>query len=122
MPTPASLAHLTATSRASPIIRVPVTEPKRIRWAQDSGAHGVLVTGCETKVSQNKLASISALANPRHSPPQEQAEQIVVATGCPSPRFVVMAEIGTRKAVGNIDGIAGVAGIDAVKNSSLSFP
>ncbi|KAK7725937.1 8-oxo-dGTP diphosphatase [Botryosphaeria dothidea] len=94
--TPADLSlvvNAVAAAGASPIVRVLANEPKRIRWAQDSGAHGVMVAMCETK---------------------EQAERIVVATGCPSPRFVVIAEIDSRKAVENVDGIASVAGIDAL--------
>ncbi|OJD35123.1 uncharacterized protein BKCO1_1900011 [Diplodia corticola] len=73
-----------AAAGASPIVRVLASEPKRIRWAQDSGAHGVMVAMCETKT---------------------QAERAIVATGCPSPRFVVIAEIGSRRAVDNIDAL-----------------
>ncbi|GME51242.1 hypothetical protein GTA08_BOTSDO13251 [Neofusicoccum parvum] len=82
-----------AAAGASPVVRVLASEPKRIGWARDSGAHGVMVAMCETK---------------------EHAERTVVATGCPSPRFVVIAEIDSRRAVENVDAIAAVPGIDAL--------
>ncbi|KAB2574439.1 hypothetical protein BFW01_g4227 [Lasiodiplodia theobromae] len=94
--TPADLSlvvEAVVAAGSSPIVRVLASQPKRIRWAQDSGAHGVMVAMCETKA---------------------QAERIVVATGCPSPRFVVIVEIDSQKAVENVDGIASIAGIDAL--------
>ncbi|KAL1639984.1 8-oxo-dGTP diphosphatase [Diplodia intermedia] len=82
-----------AAKGASPIVRVLASELKRMRWAQDCGAHGVMVAMCETKA---------------------QAERTVVATGCPSPRFVVIVEIDSRRAVENVDDMAAVPGIDAL--------
>ncbi|KKY23666.1 putative nudix domain-containing protein [Diplodia seriata] len=73
-----------AAAGASPIVRVLASEQKRIR-----------VIDVEIVITA-------------------QAERAVVATGCPSPRFVVVVEIDSRRAVENVDDIAAVPGIDAL--------
>lgn len=39
-----------SSSGASPIVRIPASEPWMIKRVLDAGAHGVMVPMCETKV------------------------------------------------------------------------
>lgn len=44
-----------ATSGASPIVRIPGSEPWMMKRALDSGAHGLMIPMCETKASNIRL-------------------------------------------------------------------
>lgn len=86
-----------SSSGASPIVRIPASEPWMIKRALDSGAHAIMVPMCETKVASLPLtphpspptstrATIFRAVSYRSftNTPQEQAEAIVRASKYPS--------------------------------------
>lgn len=113
-----------AAAGASPLVRIPASEPWMLKRALDSGAHGIMVPMCETK------EQAIAIANAAKYPSAEWPEGIRGAGAIFAPsvfhqnmmeysrhannNILVIVQIESRQAVENCEDIAKTPGIDGL--------
>ncbi|KAI9735004.1 MAG: hypothetical protein M1834_002087 [Cirrosporium novae-zelandiae] len=109
-----------ASAGASPIVRIPASEPWLIKRALDCGAHGIMVPMCETKAQAELIVRASKY------PPQGIrgtgglfAPSLFNQTGpsytkTANINVTIIVQIETRLAVEQCEAIATVDGIDAL--------
>lgn len=111
-----------AALHTSPIVRIPASEPWMIKRALDAGAHGIMVplvstaAQCRAVVSAAKFPPLgtrgfgSPFAQRAFAGIESGVEYLQQANGA----LVTVVQIETREALGNIDEIAGVEGVDVL--------
>ncbi|KAL4811145.1 Pyruvate/Phosphoenolpyruvate kinase-like domain-containing protein [Aspergillus unguis] len=107
-----------AAAGVSPIVRIPASEPYMMKRALDAGAHGIMVPMCETK--QQAQAVVAGCKYPpqgvrgagamfAHSAFKQTAREYLETA---NQNVVVIVQVETRRAVENVEEIAGVDGVD----------
>lgn len=108
------------------IVRIGAPHPDLIGRVLDWGAHGIMVPHIDTPAQAQHC--VRAVLFPPHG--QRGVSRTVRACGYglrvpsgPTPKPIVLAQIETLEAVGNVDAIAAVEGIDAlfIGPADLSF-
>ncbi|EXJ79530.1 hypothetical protein A1O3_07809 [Capronia epimyces CBS 606.96] len=114
-----------ASAGASPIVRVPASEPWLFKRALDCGAHGLLIPMCETREQAEMIANACRYPNAQNGGEGFRGAGAMFAPAYfqqdgrayiqhANENITVIVQIETKKAVENVEEIAAVEGIDGL--------
>jgi 4-hydroxy-2-oxoheptanedioate aldolase len=112
-----AMVQATAIRRMPTVVRVPWNEPAAIMVALDAGADGVIIPMINTRAEAERAASAAhypPLGNRSWGPVRSGMARHDFSPASANSQAVCLVMIETAEAVGNLDAILDVAGVDGV--------